>query len=375
VTSPGSIAAAVGSVFSHVGDSTAPGSGAGLGWDGAAWAALAELGYPLVSVPVECGGSGGTLADAVEVLIETGRFGVAAPVLETGLLGGWLLASAGLAVPDGPLAAALAGPTEVSVRRSASGWVLDGRLNSCGWARIADRVVVLVPGSDATVGGQSFVASLSADRLALEPTINLAGEALSTVRLDGVRLAAADAAPVDAGIDPESFRCRGALGRAAMMAGAGLRIREMTLEYASVRTQFGRPLRDFQAVSQSLAVLAEQADCCVLAVRAAAVQFAADPVRAAGLAKITAGLAAEQITARAHQIHGAIGMTMEYPLQRFTRRLQAWCGEYGHESSWSERIGRDTLRAGPDRLWPALSANPCSDDDGAIHRGPETRST
>jgi acyl-CoA dehydrogenase len=359
--------------LSHV--EALPATAEGPGWDSAAWAALAELGYPLVSVPVECGGSGGTLADAVEVLIETGRFGVAAPVLETGLLGGWLLASAGLAIPNGPLGAALAEPTQLSVRRSASGWVLDGLLRSCGWATVADRVVVLVPGSDATAGGQSFVASLPADRLVLQPTTNLAGEALSTAQLNGVVLADADAAPVAASIDSESFRCRGALGRAAMMAGAGLRIREMTFEYAGVRTQFGRPLGDFQAVSQSLAVLAEQADCCVLAVRAAVTQFAADPVRAAGLAKITAGLAAEQITARAHQIHGAIGMTMEYPLQRFTRRLQAWSGEYGHESSWSERIGRDTLRAGPDRLWPALSANPCSDDDGAIHRGPEMRST
>jgi acyl-CoA dehydrogenase len=357
VTSAGSIAAVLGGLFSHVG--ALPGSAEGLGWDSAAWAALAELGYPLVSVPVECGGSGGTLADAVEVLIETGRFGVAAPVLETGLLGGWLLASAGLAIPSGPLGAALAKPTEVSMRRSASGWVLDGRLNSCGWATIADRIVVLVPGSDATAGGQNIVASLPADQLTLQPTTSLAGEAFSTVHLDGVVLEDADVAPVDADIDAESFRCRGALGRAAMMAGAGLRIREMTLEYTGVRTQFGRPLRDFQAVSQSLAVLAEQADCCVLAVRAAVALFATDRVRAAGLAKITAGLAAEQITARAHQIHGAIGMTMEYPLQRFTRRLQAWSGEYGHESSWSERIGHDTLRAGPGRLWPALSANPC----------------
>lgn len=41
----------------------------------------------------------------------------------------------------------------------------------------------------------------------------------------------------------------------------------------------------------------------------------------------------------AHQAHGAIGMTREYPLQLLTRRLQTWRGDFGDETSLNLRLG------------------------------------
>ena len=53
-------------------------------------------------------------------------------------------------------------------------------------------------------------------------------------------------------------------------------------------------------------------------------------------------------------MHGAIGFTREYDLQRFTRRLWCWRGEYGNERHWAEEIGSRAARAGSDGFWPAL---------------------
>src|SRR4051794_33131147 len=67
------------------------------------WDGLAEAGFPWVGVPDTAGGSGGSLLDALAVLRGIGRHGAPVPMAETGLLAGWLLAGAGLEIPDGPL--------------------------------------------------------------------------------------------------------------------------------------------------------------------------------------------------------------------------------------------------------------------------------
>src|SRR5436190_24353442 len=60
-------------------------------WCAPVWDALAEAGFPWVSVSQEAGGSGGTLADAMVVLRSAGRHAAPVPVAET-ILGGWLTA-------------------------------------------------------------------------------------------------------------------------------------------------------------------------------------------------------------------------------------------------------------------------------------------
>jgi acyl-CoA dehydrogenase len=325
----------------------------GRAWDSDIWDAIRDLGYPLVSIAVESGGSGGTVRDAIDVLVEVGRFAVAAPVHEAGLLGGWLLSEAGLPIPGCAVAAAAPGAGQVSLRRVGANWTLTGRVGSCAWGPVAERIVLLVPGSG--VPARHFVVSVALSAARAVASLSLAGEPRADVLFTDVVLAEDEIAVVQGDVDADAFRCRGAIGRAAMMVGAMARIRQMTVEYGGERTQFGRPIRQFQAVAQSLAQLAEQSESSALAVAAATEMFAESPARAAGLAKITAGLAADVVTRTAHQIHGAIGMTREYSLHRFTRRLYAWSAEYGNENYWSARMGRETLREGHRQLWPRIS--------------------
>jgi acyl-CoA dehydrogenase len=326
------------------------------GWDEAAWRALAELGYPWVSVASEQGGSGGSIEDAISVLLEVGRFAFSGPVAETSLLGGWLLAAAGMQIPDGPISVVVGNtPSDLSFQRTAEGWVMKGVVRGCAWASVAECVLVLSPviGGDSSTGEHLLVA-VPRSSLHIIQHRNLAGELRDVVHFDQL-VDNSSIAEVPSEITPEALRGRAALARAAMMAGAMLRIEEMTLAYAETRQQFGRPIRQFQSVSQSLALLAEAAACAEVAVRAAAVDPFGPSSESAGLSKITACLSADTVANRAHQIHAAIGMTEEYPLQRYTRRLYSWAAEYGSERSWSEEIGGDLLARGHLELWPYIS--------------------
>jgi acyl-CoA dehydrogenase len=80
------------------------------------------------------------------------------------------------------------------------------------------------------------------------------------------------------------------------------------------------------------------------------------------VAKIRAGQAAQSVSAIAHAVHGAIGITEEYDLQLRTRRLHAWRAAGGSESYWNLRIGRALVASGhatvPEFVRQELAAAP-----------------
>jgi acyl-CoA dehydrogenase len=51
-----------------------------------------------------------------------------------------------------------------------------------------------------------------------------------------------------------------------------------------------------------------------------------------------------------------IGFTHEHELQNLTRRLWSWRDEFGTESRRSREFGREVMAAGPDALWPIITA-------------------
>jgi len=205
-------------------------------------------------------------------------------------------------------------------------------------------------------GGELFAASVEPSALAIIPGRNLAGEPRDSVSLDGVAVASADFAPVH--IDLETLQLRGALARAVLMLGALEQTRDLTVAFSKDREQFGRPIARFQAVAHLLAQLARD----VALARAAvdlAVSAAVEDVAGAWLeiacAKVVAGRAAGSVSARAHQVHGAIGVTKEYALSAITRRLWSWRDEFGSETEWARRIGAEAWRT-PDGVWGLITA-------------------
>ena len=144
--------------------------------------------------------------------------------------------------------------------------------------------------------------------------------------------------------------------RATQIAGAIKRVLGLTAAYAKERQQFGRPIGQFQAISQQIAVLAEESVAAEVAAATAFRAAALDPTtRAIAIAKVRAGKAAGIAPAIAHAVFGAIGITSEHSLHFATRRIWSWRAEFGHEAFWARELGAAVLAGGGAQLWPSLT--------------------
>jgi acyl-CoA dehydrogenase len=152
------------------------------------------------------------------------------------------------------------------------------------------------------------------------------------------------------------LEARGALSRVIMAAGALAAVSQMTIDYANDRRQFGKAIATFQAVQLHLVTVAQAA------VRA---QMAADvAVRALDRSDFRVAIAAAKVvvddaisvgTRAAHQAHGAMGVTRDYPLHYLTRRLWAWRHEGGTTTYWRRQLALRAQGAGADALFDLIS--------------------
>ena len=318
-------------------------AGAGSGFDAALWQTLDETGLARLTLPADAGGGAATFADAAVVLDAAGAHAARVPLVETDLQAGWLLHTAGIALPDGPLTLA-AGDLDIdrTLARAA------GTLHRVPWARAAAGVVLLA--------GDHV---LLFDRAGLTVTdgANLAEEPRDRLTVDGAITASSVGEHVGA-----ELRLRGALGRACLLAGAARGALTRSVRYAGERVQFGRPIGRFQAVQQQLALAAAEVAAASAAARSAAAAADTDGVLAARLpiaaAKSRTSEAAGAVARIAHQVHGAMGFTREHDLRLVTTRLWAWRDEDGSEAEWNGVVGGMALDAGADGLWPLLTGRP-----------------
>ncbi len=285
-------------------------AGRALEWSGDHWQAVAGLGLPKLLVPEARGGAGASLAEAAAAIEALGALGDPSPAADTAVLA-WLLSRQGATVPDEPLVLA-----EPGCRVA---WPQNAR------------------------------------------AVDLAGEPAAAAADGGALLTGVPAsAPLPGATDEiASYRQAMAAARAVQTAGAAAAALEMTIGYVRDRSQFGRPLARFQAVQQHIAVAAAEVAAAAQIARAA---FAGldrgldrdDPFLAAS-AKIAAGRAGTIAAKAAHQFHGAMGFTAEYPLHRLTRAIWQWREDFGNEAWWSRRLGGQVCRDGADNLWPTLA--------------------
>lgn len=319
------------------------------------WRALCEGGLTRISVPESMGGSGGDLSDALTVLQVIGGCGASVPVAETSVLAGWLLSRSGHELPDGPLTTAVGhGDDEVELTRRSNRWVLSGRAVRVPWARLATRMAWLIPTREG-----DLVVSLDPQSASITPATNLAGEPRDSLRFVDLPLDPAAVKPAPDGLTLDALRLRGAASRVALLSGAMSRVVERTVDYAGQRRQFGQPINRFQAVQNLLVRLAEEAACAQLAADVAIEASGDEPAPfETAISKVITSEAAGVVAGIAHQIHGAIGMTQEFPLHHLTRRLWSWRDEFGSERAWSRVVGSDLVASGAEGLWPRIAGGP-----------------
>lgn len=312
------------------------------------WRALTQAGYASALVPESAGGAGLEMSDALSLLISAGRHALPAPLAET-MLAGWLLSTAGIAVPEGPLTVAPVRQGDaLAAKRDGAAWRIEGTATRIPWARQCGTIAVL-----ADSDGKSVVALVAASDCAIKDGHNVAGEPREDLVFSGTKALQFGASP----ISPAALLALGAVMRSAQMAGALQSVLQTTVQYAQERVQFGRPIGRFQAVQQNLAIMAGQTAAATAAAEAGIEAAARDlDSPAVAAAKIRAGEAAGIGAAIAHQVHGAIGFTQEHRLHYSTRRLWSWRDEFGNEAYWARRLGGAIAAAGADRLWYGITA-------------------
>lgn len=288
----------------------------------ALWRSLAEHGFADLLLPEELGGAAASAETACHLLFAAGGAALPLPLAST-----WwarlALADAGLALPDGPIALARG-------ERDGSGL----RCPSVPFAAQSRWVLA------ALVEGAWLLPVASAQR-----------------RPDGIHASATEelywpSLPDDAQRLPteRNWRALGAAFSAALIAGAAERVLQLTLEYATTRQQFGKPVGGFQAIQQQISVLAEEVFAARMAAQLALRGPAWPQAIPAAVAKARCSSAAVRICNIAHAVFGAIGVTEECDLQLYTRRLYAWRADFGSEAYWQPLIGRAALRENGDSL-------------------------
>ncbi|ABC63027.1 acyl-CoA dehydrogenase family protein [Erythrobacter litoralis] len=281
-----------------------------------AWPLLEEAGFGLLLLPEEQGGFGGDWGDLAAVMRLAGQHALAAPLGEH-IVARHLLHEAGV---DSESFVAIQSGVSVP------------------WGRVAGSVVVDDSGTLALATGDFDEGS------------SAAGEPRDVLSIT-------ESKPLNLTADLQALI---AFLRVFQTAGALDAALELAIDHTGQRQQFGRPLSKFQSVQQSIALLAIEAaavNCAAQGAAAALDRFGigGEATFEIGAAKLRANIAIKSGSALAHQVHGAIGFTQDYPLHELTRRMMGWRSEGGNDAYWSARLGRQAFAWGGTGLWDEMT--------------------
>jgi pimeloyl-CoA dehydrogenase small subunit len=317
------------------------------GWSQSVWNHYTELGLLGLPFAEQLGGFGGGAVETMIVMEAFGRGLVLEPYFATVILGGGLLRRVGsdalrtALVPQiaaGKLKLAFAhverqsrynlADVVTSARRDGDAYVLDGAKSIVLHGDCADKLLVTarVSGGRQDRGGiglflvDADAAGVTRRGYPTQDGLRAAELTLTGVRVSREAVLSDNVLPAVEYVVDEAIAalCAEAVGCMQVM-------HETTLEYLKTRQQFGRPIGSFQVLqhrSVDMLVALEQARS--MAMYAAVMAEATDPVerrRAMAAAKAQIGRSGKHIGQEAIQLHGGIGMTMEYKVGHYFKRM------------------------------------------------------
>jgi acyl-CoA dehydrogenase len=196
-------------------------------------------------------------------------------------------------------------------------------------------------------GITAFVVHGEATGLSGDPIVLLGPHPVGSLRFDGVRVPASHVlGQVDKGLRlalETLDRFRPSVGAACVgMAQAAL---DAATRYASERQAFGKPIREFQAVSHRLAEMATRVEAARLLVyRAAAALDAGErATKRSAMAKLFASETAQEAIDVAIQVHGAVALERGHLLERLYREERATRINEGTSEIQREIIARELI--------------------------------
>jgi len=334
-----------------------------FGFDEGRWAQFAELGWLALPVPEEAGGLGGTIEDVALLNIVLGKALATEPYASSVVLAAHIMGQAedraaadealgGIA--DGSLRIALAhqedgaDPLALEVgathaRAAGDGFILDGAkllaLDAPGAARLI--VSARIEGEE---GLGLFLVPVEAEGVALEAYPLVDGTRAADIRLKHVRLPASallarghrGAQLLGEAID------RASIALMAQAVGAMEAANRICGTYVQERKQFGAAIGSFQAIQHILAdmfVAAHQARSMLYHALANADRPEAERAAALSAARLVIGEAGQLVSRNGIQVHGGYGLTDEYAISHYFRRLLTLEKQYGDLTLHVGRLG------------------------------------
>jgi len=334
----------------------------------ALWKQMAELGWMGLIFPETYGGAGLTHVDLVVVLEEMGRVVMPGPFFATVLLAGVAILEGGSeaqkkALLPGLVAGKLKGTLallEPSARWDAAGVECEARADGKGYrltgtklfvndALVADKVICAARfagsggGADPAAGITLFLLDRDAPGMTVTPLKTMdQTRKLAEITLADVRVGA-DAvlgSPGRGWAIIERVMDRGKVALCAEMCGGAQKVLEMSVEYAKVREQFGRPIGSFQAIQHKCANMLVEVESAKSATYYAAWAVANDVAEAplaAAMAKAYCSDAYRHTAGEGIQVHGGIGFTWEHDMHLYFKRAKSSEVTFG-DATWNREL-------------------------------------
>ena len=320
------------------------------GYDPAVWKQMGEqLGLQGLIVPEEFGGSGYSYVELGVVLEEMGRALLCAPYFSTVVLAGNALLHSGddaakkdylPGIASGETIATLAF-TEPSGKWDEAGITMEAMKKGDGWVLNGTKSFVL----DGATASLILVAARTGKGVSLfgveGDASGLTRTALST--MDQTRKQAKlefNGTPARLiGTEGDGWKTLStvldlaAVALAAEQVGGAQKVLDMSVEYAKVRIQFGRPIGSFQAIKHKCADMlleVESAKSAAYYGMWCASEMNDELPSVASLAKAYCSEAYFHSAAENIQIHGGIGFTWEHPAHLYFKRAKSselWLGD------------------------------------------------
>ena len=336
------------------------------GFSRALWKNFVEMGWAGILVPQDYGGLGLGHVEAGVVAEELGRTLTPSPFLSTAVLAATAIARAGSdkqkenylpKIVAGELIAALAvdetakhHPEKIAMpaARASNGFKLNGAKTFVIDGHVANLLIVAArtAGNPGDTGGITlFLVDANAPGIRAERTATVDSHNASRITFEDVNVSADNVlGTIDAGWNLlEGVLNVGRALVAAEMVGASDEAFGRTVAYLKERKQFGKAIGEFQALQHRAANLY-----CELEVTRGAVlkalQTLDDSYDRAGaiasVAKARAGLSATLAVQEAVQMHGGIGMTDEFDIGLFMKRVRVCQEMFGDSNFHADRLAR-----------------------------------
>jgi alkylation response protein AidB-like acyl-CoA dehydrogenase len=331
------------------------------------WQEMAGLGWMGLAFPESYGGSGMGFIDLAILLEEMGRACLPGPFLSSIVLGGFTILDAGSDaqkqkyLPDiasGETIFTLA-LTEASVCYDAASitvtattdgdtYVIDGTKLFVPDIHVADYLLCVArteQSASPEEGLTVLIVDTTSPGLSYSALNTISGDKLFEVVFDRVRVPAENALgqPGKGWEVVKKIIEQGAVAKCCDLTGGLQRVLEMTLDYAKERQQFDRPIGSFQVIQHYCTEMATDVDSSRFCTYQAAWMLSEGlPCsKEIAIAKAWAGEAYERVVTLAHQIHGAIGCTIDHDLQYYTKRGKAAQLSFGDGDFHRETVAQE----------------------------------